>query len=397
MNDSLNHPAVVALCSDLIAQKSLSGGEEGAARVMAEYASAIPGARVRTDELGNCLVTLAGGRPGKRVLFDAHLDTVPADPAQWRTDPFTAVVSAAEGRLYGRGSSDMKGSLAAMLVALNEFARRHGADFPGTVVVAGVVYEELFEGIASRAVSAAVKPDIVVIGEATELNLNTGQRGRAEVVLETFGRNAHSSNPGKGHNAVYDMVTAVDRIRRIAPEAHPALGAGILELTDITSSPYPGASVVPDRCRVTFDRRLLPDETAESVLEPLKAILDDLHRADPEFRAAVSFAREELRCYTSASIGGERFFPAWLYASGEPFVQAALAGLRGTGQDPAISAYSFCTNGSHYAGEAGIPTLGYGPSRENLAHVVDEYVELRELDGAVDGYGALMEALTPDR
>ena len=99
------------------------------------------------------------------------------------------------------------------------------------------------------------------------------------------------------------------------------------------------------------------------------------------------------RCYTGNTIRGERFFPGWLQDPQEPFIRDILAGLEAAGLTPAVRRYSFCTNGSHYAGEAGIPTVGLGPSREDLAHTVDEYVELDQLEQACESDYALLCAL----
>ena len=258
------------------------------------------------------------------------------------------------------------------------------------VVVRGGRHEECFEGVAAREVSKNVKPDYVIIGEASNLNVKIGQRGRGEIVLETFGVPAHSSNPRKGINAVYKMARIIERIRQLEPPKHPVLGEGILELTDIKSSPYPGASVVPDYCRATYDRRLLKGETRESVLEPLQKLLDEMMAEDSELKAKVSFARGEEICYTGEKIGDERFFPGWLYDSDSDFVRIVMEALNAKGFQPEITNYDFCTNGSHYAGEAGIKAFGIGPSRENLAHTVDEYIELDQLTGAAECYYAVM-------
>jgi putative selenium metabolism hydrolase len=287
----------------------------------------------------------------------------------------------------------MKGSVAAFTAAAAFFAQDNGRDFPGEVCVAGVVHEECFEGVAARSVSQIVKPDYVVIGEASQCNVKVGQRGRAEIVVETFGVPAHSANPEKGINAVYSMCKVVEAIRGLQPPEHPVLGKGILELTDIQSSPYPGASVVPAYCRATYDRRLLVGETKESVLAPIQALLDDLMARDKNIQAKVSYAVGEETCYTGAKIQGERFFPGWLYDEQESFVQAILAELRAIGQTPEIARYSFCTNGSHYAGEAGIPTVGMGPSQENLAHTNDEYVEVAQLFKVCESDQAILRAL----
>ena len=256
-----------------------------------------------------------------------------------------------------------------------------------------MVHEECFEGVAAREISNFVKPDYVVIGEASQLNIKIGQRGRGEIVLETFGKPCHSANPEKGINAVYKMAKVIEAIRTLEPTHHPVLGDGILELTDIKSAPYPGASVVPEYCRATYDRRLLVGETKESVLAPIQELLDKLMAEDPQLKAKVSYAVGKEQCYTGNEITGERFFPGWLYDEKDEFVQDVKKELESMGYTPEITQYNFCTNGSHYAGEAGIKTFGLGPSKENLAHTVNEYIEIDQLTKVTDCYYGVMKAL----
>ena len=383
---------VIALTKALVSRPSCSGQERGAAEELKRYLTAHGFDRVETDRYGNVTGRIKGSLPGKRLLFDGHLDTVPvANPDAWTHAPF--VPEAVGGKLYGRGTSDMKGAVAAFTAAAGYFAEDLGKNFPGEIWVAGVVHEECFEGVAARSISEIVRPDYVVIGEASECNVKVGQRGRAEIVVETFGVPAHSANPEKGVNAVYGMCRVVEALRQLEASKHPVLGKGILELTDIRSDPYPGASVVPFYCRATYDRRLLVGETREGVLEPIQAVLERLMAENPGLRAKASYAEGEALCYTGETIRGERFFPGWLYDEDETFVQSVLTELRAADQEPEVTQYSFCTNGSHYAGEAGIRTIGYGPSRESLAHTDDEYVELAQLEKACEGYYAIMKAL----
>ena len=251
---------LLLLAKALVSWQSYSGQELGVADELELYLHERGFDRVETDQYGNVLGCIKGNRPGKRLLFDGHIDTVPVtNPAAWTHAPFRPEVS--DGKLYGRGTSDMKGAVAAFTAAAGFFANDSGRDFPGEIWVAGVVHEECFEGVAARSVSGIVKPDYVIIGEASECNVKIGQRGRAEIVVETFGVPAHSANPEKGVNAVYRMCRVVEALRELEVTEHPVLGRGILELTDIQSAPYPGASVVPFYCRATYDRRLLVGET----------------------------------------------------------------------------------------------------------------------------------------
>ena len=383
---------VVELCQKLIQQQSYSGHEDGVAGVLKEELPKLGFDSVTIDKYGNVIGCIKGKRPGKKLLFDGHIDTVPVtDETEWQYPPFAAEIH--DGKIYGRGTSDMKGAVAAFVSAAANFAADTDKDFAGELYVAGVVHEECFEGVAAREISAAVKPDYVVIGEASTLNLKVGQRGRGEIVVETFGKPCHSANPEKGINAVYKMAKVIEAIRTLEPTHHPVLGDGILELTDIKSAPYPGASVVPEYCRATYDRRLLVGETKESVLEPIQKLMDQLMAEDPQLKVKVSYAVGEELCYTGNHIQGERFFPGWLNDENEEFVQDVKKELESMGYTPSITQYNFCTNGSHYAGEAGIKTFGLGPSQENLAHTVNEYIEIDQLTKVTDCYYGVMKAL----
>ena len=132
--------------------------------------------------------------------------------------------------------------------------------------------------------------------------------------------------------------------------------------------------MIPSRCRVTYDRRLLAGETEAGVLGAMTGLpgLEGI-----ELRAAI--AQGEHETYTGAILRGPKFLPAWLLAETDPFVQTALRGLRAAGLDPAFGAYRFCTNAAYSAGTAGVPTVGFGPGREADAHVIDERLAIEDL------------------
>lgn len=392
MLDKDREKEVIQLCQRLIQAKSYSGEENLAAEELHTYFIKMNFDQVTVDHYGNIIGVIKGKYPGKKILFDGHIDTVPVgNEASWSYPPYAAEIH--DNKIYGRGTSDMKGAVAAMACAAANFARDNDRNFSGEIYVAGVVHEECFEGIAARSISKQVMPDYVIIGEASELNLKIGQRGRAEIKIETFGVPAHSANPEKGVNAVYQMSNIIQEVRQLDPMYHPILGKGILELTDIKSSPYPGASVVPEYCTSTYDRRLLVGETKESVLKPLEELLIKLMEKDPQLKAKVSYSIGKEKCYTGDDIEGERFFPGWLFEQEESFIQKVYLELKEMGFTPKITQYNFCTNGSHYAGEAGIKTIGMGPSMESLAHTINEYVEIDQLTKVTEAYYGIMKAL----
>ena len=383
---------VIKVCQDIIRIPSYSGEEGPVVSKLEEIFKLYGFQEVIIDEYGSIIGKIAGKHKGPKILMDAHIDTVVVpEPSKWQYDPFGGIIE--KDRIYGRGTTDMKGALAAMIVAASHFSKELEYDFSGEIYVAGVVHEECFEGIAARSISKRIQPDYVIIGEASELNVKCGQRGRAEVVVKTYGKPAHSANPEKGINAVYKMTQLIPAINALTCPVHPILGKGILELTDIISTPYPGASVVPDQCKVTYDRRLLVGETKEEVLAPIQAVIEEIQKRDESFKGSVSYALGEEKCHTGGTISGERFFPGWLFDEEDDFIQAALKGAKTVKEDAFVTQYSFCTNGSHYAGEAGIKTLGFGPSRENLAHTIDEYIEVEQLVGACKGYEMILKEL----
>ena len=248
--------------------------------------------------------------------------------------------------------------------------------------------EEIYEGGALKTVMDEVEPDFVVIGESTQLNLARGGRGRAEIHLETIGKPAHSSSPQLGINAVHLMTKVIAEVEKISLGEHALLGPAILALTDIISEPYPGYSVTPSRCKATYDRRLLPDETPENVLNEITSL-----PALKDINFAARIAESKHKAYTGEILHAEKFFPAWELDENNSFVQNALKGLRASGLDPQLSAYRFCTNAAYSMGIANIPTIGFGPGAEGDAHVVDEKLSLIELEKTARGYLGIIESV----
>jgi putative selenium metabolism hydrolase len=370
----------------LIGRQSLSGHEGGVAELVRDQFERLD-LDAEVDDWGNVTGTADAG-PGPCVLLDAHMDTVGVtDSSEWSHSPWGEVV---DRRIYGRGSMDMKGPLAAAAYGAALAARDLTR---GRVVVSASVAEELVEGPATVHVAERVEPDFAVICEATSLRLARGQRGRAEIRVEVSGRPTHSSRPDLGVNAAEHMADAIVALRRFRPPAHDALGSGILVLTDVKSEPYPGLSVVPDRCAATFDRRTLPGETERDVLTPLQRLASQaLSGSSAKF--TLSIAEDHFKTYTGTEIRAPNFAPAWWLEESSALVGLCVGALESAGIEPELSHYSFCTNGSGTAGRLGIPTVGFGPGREEMAHRVDEYIDIDELARAAEGYASIVRRLT---
>lgn len=362
----------VELTRRLVAVPGTSGHEKDVAGTVAEVMHELGFARVNIDSLGN-VIGIAGpsdyeGPPA--VVFDGHLDTVPVT-GSWTVDPYQGQIRG--GRLYGRGTTDMKAGLAAALAGVADAAD----ELRRSVAVSATVLEETIEGVGIAAVCDALSPERVVICEPSGLAVNIGQRGRAEILLTIHGVPAHAAHPQAGRNALLDLAAVLTHLT-----AHPAprqelLGEGILVPTDVITEPYPSISLLPTSVTLRFDRRTLVGETADSVLDDLRSAIEPLG-----MEIDLTIADDQVTTYTGHTTAPARFLPAWTIDADEPLVEAARRAVHDSGMEVSLGAYGFCTNGSETAGVRGIPTIGLGPGREDGAHVVDESVELSQIEAA---------------
>lgn len=377
--------ALVSLTRDLVRIPSVLGGEGPVAeRVLAEM-RLLEYDEVELDASGNAVGVVQGAADGPTILFDAHMDTVDVHPrAAWSHDPFGGEVS--DGRIYGRGSSDMKGALAAMIHAVGDLDR---SGLAGRAVVSASVGEELIEGAALRVVMQRHGADFVVIGEASELDIVRAGRGRAEWVVATRGVPSHASTPDRGVNAVHSMRAVIEQIEALPMASDPFIGDGVMCLTDIISVPHPAHSVVPSGCRATYERRLIPGDTEQGLDEQLRAACVRAGVDDVE----IKLANADYTTYTGVRWELPKWFAPWEIPEDHRLVQQALEAVSMVGQTPTLRSYQFCTNAAYSAGYAGVPTIGYGPSGEVQAHVVDEYLEVEQLLAACRGYRAIAQAM----
>lgn len=383
MSDS--EQALIRFTRDLVQIPSVLGDENRVAeRVVAEM-KFLGFDSVVIDSAGNAVGLIEGGAEEPVVVLDAHMDTVDVYPREaWTHDPFGGDLH--DGCIWGRGSSDMKGALAAMIHGAAAVDRERIA---GRIVVSASVGEELIEGAALRTVMQRFGGDFVIIGEASQLDLVRAGRGRAEFVVRTHGRPSHASSPELGENAVHRMRDVIEEIELLPMPRDPFLGPGIMCLTDIISIPHPAHSVVPSGCRATYERRTLPGETQEQLLADLEGACRRAGAPDTD----VEFALTDYTSYTGVRWERPKWFAPWELNEDHPVVQAALRGLRAAGLDAATKSYQFCTNAAYSAGHAGIPTVGFGPGREDQAHVIDEHLEVAELLAAATGYRCMVEEL----
>lgn len=369
--------------ADLIRIRSYTGQEKPAVERTLEELRAIGCDEVWQDSAGNALGRIGHGP--RVILYDAHLDTNEvADEREWPHPPLEPAV---EGdAMFGLGASDCKGGVAAIVYGAAIFKQLR-REIPKvvedlSVVVMGATLEEDAEGFALRSLVErdGLRPEAVLLAEATDLTLRRGQRGRCEVRVRTEGRAAHASQPHLGENAILRMLPVISALEamnsRLPVDA--IFGAGNQVVTLIEGPHTPNS--VPSWCEVAVDRRLVPGETAESVLAGIRAAVEPLG-------ATACIPIQPVLTHTGLRLDGPSFYPGWLLAEDTPLMHAGKAtGAALFGTEPGVGVWRFSTDGAYSAGAAGIPSLGFGPEEEQYVHTALDQVSLTKLRKAAAFY-----------
>jgi putative selenium metabolism hydrolase len=364
--------------ADLIRIRSYTGDEAAAVARTLEELQAIGCEEVWTDSAGNALGRI--GRGERIVLYDAHLDTNEvADESEWPHPPLEPVVT--KGSMWGLGASDCKAGVAAIVYGA-ALIKALQLDLDCTLVIMGATLEEDAEGFALRSLveKDGLRPDCVLLAEATDLSLRIGQRGRCEIRVHTTGKAAHASQPELGESAILKMLPVVDAIEKMNPALpdHPVFGRDTQVVTLIEGPHTPNS--VPSWCEVAVDRRLAPGETQEDVLAGILEVVRPLG-------ATATVPVQRVLTHTGLRLDGPSFFPGWLMDDGQPLLASArAAGKALWGASPEVDVWRFSTDGTYSAGEAGIPTLGFGPQEEKFVHSVEDQVDLNKLQQAAAFY-----------
>jgi len=374
-------PDMVDFLADLVRLRTYTG-EEGPAveRTLAEL-RAIGCDKVWMDSAGNALGQI--GAHERILLYNAHLDTNEiADEKEWQYPPLEAVVK--DGTLYGLGASDCKAGVAAIVYGA-AILKKLGLDPGCSVVVMGATLEEDAEGFALRSLVErdGLRPEAVLLAEATDLTLRRGHRGRCEARVRVKGKAAHASTPQLGENAILKMLSVIEAVEKMNATlpVDPTFGQGNQVVTLIAGPRTPNS--VPGWCEIALDRRLVPGETPASVTEALRSVVEPLG-------ATVEIPIQAVRAHTGLNLDNQAFFPGWLLAEGSHLLAAGQATYQTLWKKPAeVAVWKFSTDGTYSAGAAGIPTLGFGPQEEKYVHTPEDQVNLEKVKKAAMFY-ALM-------
>ena len=334
------------------------------------------------DKMGNVVGRIGDGP--QKLLYDSHLDTVGiGDPDSWQWDPFKGKVE--NGVFFARGACDEKGSTPGMIYGL-ALARDLGLLEGYTGYYFGNM-EEWCDGIAPHALVEAegLRPDFVVIGEPTRMQVYRGHKGRVEMQVVAKGKSAHAASNFLGDNAIYKLLPVIDALSKIEPELgdDPFLGHGRLTVTDMHVK-TPSINAVPDEALIYIDRRVTFGETPEAELERVRRVIGD--RSDIE--ASILFYDDPS--YTGFVFPVDKIYPAWALPEENPYVRAGVkAGEMLWGSPLPTGKWDFSTNGTYWMGKAGIQSIGFGPGDEIHAHTVIDQVPLDDVVRATEWYALL--------
>jgi acetylornithine deacetylase ArgE len=372
---------LVKLLADLISiesvNPSLRGGQRGEsalAEYVADYLARL-GLAVEYQPVLTGRVNVLGRLPGNRrssLILEAHMDTVTLEPMTGALNP-----KIREGRLYGRGACDTKGSLAAMLYAL-KLLKDHAAGDHASVLLAATVDEEVaFRGVLAL-VESKPRANAAVVGEPTSLVPVIAHKGVVRWRIRTHGRAAHTSRPHDGNNAIYQMVEVIRALReeiesRLAEQAHPFAGAPSMCVSVIHGGLQ--INIVPPECVIEIDRRTVPGETHEQVLTAVDQVLDEIRRREPTFvieREAPMLADWPLYTEPDSAIA-----------------QAAVNACRSICGSAELGAAPYGTDASKLSVLGHIPSLVLGPGDIAQAHTDDEWVSIAEVVQAAEIYAQI--------
>ncbi len=351
---------VISLLTDLVKIPSVCGEERGVAEFIANWLMKnglpVEMLEVKPDR-PNVLSRVKGAQEGPRLMLNGHMDTV-APGAGWKHDPFGAEIE--NGRMYGRGTVDMKAGLAAMLSAVLE-CKREGLPERGEIIVAAVVDEESIDlgsyALVQKGITTGV--NLAMISEATDLNVVTAHRGRTVLDVIVHGKAAHSMWPGHGVNAIQDAAILINSLPRLSSPTHPRMGRSTVNVLKIEGG-QENVMLVPDHCRIVIDRCLVPGHNSQDALEDLNNLIREL-----KINATASFiVRETPFCE-----------PFEIPEDNETVKIVVEAATKALGRLPRIDFHEGPCDSCILVNPGKIPTLEFGPSGGRL-HESDEFVDL---------------------
>lgn len=312
------------------------------------------------------VATYEGTEDEPTLILNGHLDVVPeGDVKKWSVHPFGGLVK--DGKVYGRGSCDMKGGITAMMIAAKAL-QDSKVKLRGNLVLQFAVGEETGEpGTKYLLVDKGIKGDWGIVLEATNLKVATAEKGLAWFHVTVKGKPAHASTPELGINAIDKAMKLVLALKKcdhkILKRKHPMLGRAICSVTMIEGGTK--ENIIPESCKLAIDRRFLPEETADSVEKELRSVLYELQKQDPEFE----YELMRKMVYEPAEIPVDSMIAR--------VVRKNVKEITGVTPEPCGTLGS--TDMRNFVNDAKIPAITWGPGDPDKNHVIDESVEINQV------------------
>jgi putative selenium metabolism hydrolase len=342
---------------------------------------------VRIDGLGNVIGRVGklpnGRQSGKILAIDGHMDTVDmGNMDNWDFNPLGGEIK--DGFVHGRGSVDQKGGPAAFVTA-GRILKELGFDKDLTIYFVGSVIEEDCDGLCWKYIveEDKIKPDFVISTEPTNLNIYRGHRGRMEMHVHFYGVSSHGSAPERGKNAIYMASQTALEIEKLNERLKydDFLGKGTITISEMVTG-SPSLCAVADYARIHLDRRLTWGETKESAIAEIEELIHGMN-------AKVEVLEYKAKAYTGLVYGMEKYYPTWKIPEGHEIIQKGVQAFKNLYQKEVhVDKWTFSTNGIMTNGVYGIPTIGFGPGNEVLAHAPNEKVAINDLVVASAFYAA---------
>lgn len=367
---------------ELIAIPSDSRKEDGVAAHVRKEMLACGYPMADIDRFGNVVGVIGDGRT--RIILDAHIDTgIIGDRSSWRFDPYAGDMKA--GKIFGHGAANNKGGLAAIVHA-GAIIKELDLAADATVVVVGSIQAEECEGLAYKALFDVEKlyPHFVVLSMPTGMRICRGQRGRAEIEITLRGQPVHASDPGKGFNAIYGITKIIENVQALNEKlpTDPFLGRATISVTHVECDEN-GPNHLPENCRITVDRRLVPQENRKKVLAQFK----ELCRGT---RAKIEVVQYDRPSYRGLRLPIEKYFEPWTLEEHHPLIEAAGAAYQSVFKKKAqLDRWTSSTHGVYTMGAAHVPTIGFGPSEESFSGPVNDHVKIDDLEKCMAFYASL--------
>jgi len=367
--------------SKLVKIKSLSTQEKEVQLELKRQMEEAGFDEVRIDGLGNVIGRIGSGK--KILAIDGHMDTVDfGNLDAWEFDPLSGEVK--DGFVYGRGSVDQEGGPASFVTS-GKILKELGFDKDVTIYFVGSVMEEDSDGLPWKYIveEDGIRPDFAISTEPTNLNIYRGHRGRMEIEVSFYGLSAHGSAPERGKNAIYMASRAALEIEKLNERLayDEFLGKGSVTISQMVTG-SPSLCAVADFAKIHLDRRLTWGETKESAVKEIEEIVKDMN-------AKVEVLQYHEKAYTGLEYGMEKYYPTWKMPEDHPVVQTGVSAYQGLfGKKPVVDKWTFSTNGVVINGIYGIPTIGFGPGNEVMAHAPNEKTPVKHLEVASAFYAA---------